>query len=146
MEFNPKCLINIILAFLALILYIIASYRFYTNNNAYKTLLGLAILVDVFTATLASLKITPTTQIPDMVAVPWDSFLFQLHVVFSMLGFTGFIALFIYLLVCKSYNYKKWIRKWQFLILLPIWTIGETIALSNALSKICSGIRLFGSI
>ena len=143
MEFNPKCLINIFLAILALILYIIGSYRFYKNRSAYKLILGLAILVDVATATLASFKITPTTQIPEMKTVPWDSFLFQTHVAFSMIGFLGFILLFIYLLGRRSSGYKNWIRKWQFVALLPIWTIGESIAIGNAISKICYGSRLF---
>lgn len=143
MNFEPKYLINIVLAFLALVFYIIGSYRFYKNKKRFKFFIGLALLTDVITATLASFKITPTTQIPGTIAVPWDSFLFKIHVVLSTIGITGFLFLFIYLLVCKPSNYKFWIRKWQFLVLLPVWTTGEMIALINALFKLFLGVRLF---
>jgi hypothetical protein len=143
MNFDPKFLINIGLAILALVYYFIGSFRFYQNKKGFRFFLGLALLTDVITATLASCKITPTTQIPGTVAVPWDSFLFKIHVVLSTLGITGFLVLFIYLLVCKPSNYKSWIRKWQFLGLLPIWITGEMIALINALFKLFLRVRLF---
>jgi len=143
MNFDPRFLINIVLAFLALVFYFIGSYRFYHNKKRFRFFLGLALLTDVITATLASFKITPTTQIPGTVAVPWDSFLFKLHVILSTIGIAGFLVLFFYLLICKPSNYKSWIRKWQFLGLLPVWIIGEMIALINALFKLFLQIRLF---
>lgn len=143
MCFNPTCLINVLMAFVALVLYFVGSYRFYHKRSGFKMIIGTALLIDVVTATLASLKITPTTQIPGTEAVPWDSILFKLHVILSMIGIIGFLALFIYLLICKSSAYKTWIRKGQFIILLPVWVVGELIALSNALCKICLSVRLF---
>jgi hypothetical protein len=143
MEFDPLCLINIFLAITALMLYVIGSYRFYRGKKRFLLYLGLAIAIDIITATLASLNITPTAEIPGTVAVPWHSILFIIHVVLSTIGFSGFIVLFIYLLIIKESRYKRWIRTWQFLLLLPVWIIGEGIALSNSLLKICCGVRLF---
>ena len=115
----------------------------YKNKKGFRFFLGLALFTDVITATLASFKVTATTQIPGTVAVPWHSLLFNTHVVLSMTGITGFLILYIYLLVVHPANYKRWIRKWQFLALLPLWLIGESIALSNALCKLFFEVRLF---
>ena len=143
MSFNPACLINIFLAFLALFLYILGSYRFYKGKPGFLLLLGLAIGIDIVTALLASLKITPTTQIAGVAVVPWYSLLFTVHVVLSMIGFTGFIIVFLYLLIRKKRQYSEKIRKWQFKLLLPIWVTGESIALLNALSKVFFNFILF---
>lgn len=137
------CFINIGLAFLALVLYIAGSYSLYKDKKGYILLLGLAIGIDIATAILASFKITPTTTIPGVDAIPWYSWLFRLHVTFSTIGFAGFIILFLYLVIRDSRKYSKWILQWQFKLLLPIWLIGEGIALSNALTKICFRLRLF---
>lgn len=143
MQFNPACLINIFLALLALGLYIVGSYRFYKNEKGYLLFLGLAILIDMVTAILASLRITPTSSYFQTAAVPWYSLLFKVHVMLSMIGFLGFIILFIYLLIRKKKQYSDNIRKWQFKILLPVWVIGECIALTNAISKIVFQVRIF---
>jgi hypothetical protein len=143
MAFDPKYLINVFLAFLALCLYIIGSYRFYKNKNGFLAILGLALFIDVLTAILASFKITSTTQIPGTVSVPWHSILFNVHVILSSIGIIGFLLLYIYILIRNPLKYNAWIRKWQFLALLPIWTIGELIALTNALFKIFLSVRLF---
>lgn len=146
MQFNPACLINIFLAFFALFLYIIGSYRFYKNKSAYVLFLGLAIAIDILTAILASLKITPTSQYFESAAVPWYSLLFKVHVTLSMIGFVGFIALFIYLILSKKKSYREGVRIWQFRFLLPIWIIGESIALINAISKMFFQVRIFDMI
>jgi len=146
MDVNPLCLINVFLAILALVLYIIGSYKFYYYRNRYLLYLGMAIGIDILTATLASLGITPTVQLESMVTVPWHSMLFKVHVIFSMIGFCGFIILFLYLIFRRSTKYAVWIRKWQYLALLPIWIIGESIALTNSLMKIFWGTRLFDMI
>jgi hypothetical protein len=143
MPFHPAYLINVGLAVLALYLYIVGSYRFYREKEGFILFLGAAIFIDVMTATLASLKITPTAEIPEMATIPWYSWLFRTHVILSMIGFVGFISLFIYLLYKKGKHYSNTIRIWQFKLLLPIWIIGECIALSNALSKIIFKVRLF---
>lgn len=143
MVHSPLCLINVFLAILALGFYIIGSKRLYSYRNGYLLFLGLAIGIDMLTATLASLRITPTVQLDRMVTVPWDSILFKVHVIFSMVGFGGFILLFLYLIFRKPSKYSALIRKWQFLGLLPVWIIGEGIALTNSLMKILSGTRLF---
>jgi hypothetical protein len=139
----PACLINVLLALLALVLYVIGSYRFYRQKPGYTAILGSAIIIDIATAILASFKITPTMVLPGLATIPWHSWLFRIHVVLSTIGFVGFIALFIYLLIRRPRNYSPWIRRWQFLVLLPIWVIGEGIALSNALTKIFLQLRLF---
>lgn len=146
MHFNPLCLINIFLAAAALLLYAIGSYKFFRDQKNYLFYLGSALAIDILTATLASLRITPTTNLPVAAAVPWYSLLFKVHVILSMIGFVGFIALFLYLLISKPDKYKHWIRKWQFRILLPVWIIGEGIAICNSLAKMIWGTRLFEMI
>ncbi len=143
MDFNPACLINVFLAFLALCLYMVGSYRFFRDRPGYLFYLGLAIAIDILTALFASFRITPTVQLPDVAVVPWYSLLFKVHVLLSMIGFTGFIILFIYLLVKKRKKMSERLRTWQFRVLLPIWVAGEGIALMNSLSKIFFGVRLF---
>src|SRR5210317_263674 len=127
------CLINVFLAIAALVLYIIGSYRFYRNARGYTLILGIAIGIDILTAILASLKITPTMEIAGTARIPYHSILFIIHVCFSMLGIVGFIALFIYLLIRHPSRYSGWVRTWQFSFLLPVWVIGECIALANAI-------------
>lgn len=143
MDFNPACLINVLLALLALFFYIIGSYRFFRNRPYFLAFFALAICIDIATALLASFRITPTTEIPDVAAVPWYSLLFKVHVFLSTAGILGFVLLFVYLLVRNNKGYSERIRSWQFRILLPIWVIGEGIALSNALAKILFHVRLF---
>lgn len=143
MEFNPSCLINVILALLALMLYIVGSYKFYKNSKGFVFYIGFALAIDILTATLASLRITPTVMLPGAISVPWYSLLFKVHVSLSMIGISGFFLLFIYLLSAKTSKYKHWIRKWQFKGLLPIWILGESIALCNSMLKLFRGIRLF---
>ena len=139
----PACLINVGLAVLALILYVLGSYRLYRGKPGFIIILGSAIVIDIATAILASFKITPTMSLPGVATIPWYSWLFRTHVMLSTIGFAGFIALFIYLLVRAPQNYSPWIRRWQFQLLLPVWVIGEGIALSNALTKILFRLRLF---
>jgi hypothetical protein len=143
---SPLCLINEYLALLALGFYIIGSFKFYSYRNGYLFFLGLAIFIDILTATLASLRITPTVQMESMVTIPWHSVLFKVHVIFSMVGFCGFIVLFLYLLFRKPAKYSAMVRKWQYQILLPVWIIGECIALTNSLMKIFWKTRLFDMI
>jgi hypothetical protein len=143
MDFNPACLINIFLAFFALALYIHGSYRFYKNKKGYLLILGLAIVIDAVTAILASLRITPTSHYFESASVPWYSLLFNVHVTLSMIGFTCFILLFLYLVFSKRKSYTDRIRKWQFHLVLPIWVIGESIALSNAIAKLFFRVRIF---
>lgn len=146
MDINPACLINIFLAILALCLYIIGSYRLYKNKKGYLYILAMAIVIDATTALLASLRITPTSQYFESASVPWYSLLFNVHVSLSMIGFICFILLLLYLLFSKQESYKNWIRKWQFMVILPIWVIGESIALSNAISKLFFRLRIFDLI
>ena len=146
MEFQPLCLINCFLAILGLAIYSFGSYRLYRFQKGYMMLLGIAIAIDIFTAVFASLGITPTVKLENSDTVPWESILFKMHVSFSMIGFGGFIILFIYLLFTHSSKISLFIRKWQFLGLLPIWIIGESIALVNSILKITFGIRLFDII
>ena len=146
MEFDPLCLINVFLAVLALFFYILGSYRLYKQERYFLLFIGIAIAVDIATAILASLGVTPTVRLEESVAVPWGSVLFKIHVIFSMIGFVGFILLFAYLAIKRSARDNAFVRKWQYLALLPVWIIGEGIALSNSILKITSGIRLFDII
>ena len=139
----PACLINVALAILALVLYVIGSYRLYRGKPGFVLILGIAIGIDIATAILASFKITPTMALPGVTPIPWHSWLFRTHVLLSTIGFVGFIVLFVYLLLRRQKQYSPWIRRWQFRVLLPIWVIGEGLALSNSLTKIFLHLRLF---
>ncbi len=143
MDFNPACLSNIFLALLALVLYAIGSYRFYRNRRGFTLILGLAIGIDILTAVLASLRVTPTAQLEGMERIPWGSPLFMVHIVLATAGFVGFILLFLYLLFRNRNKYSSWIRVMQFKVLLPVWLIGEGLALANAAMKLFFGLRLF---
>ena len=143
---NPFCLINIILAFLAIALYILGSYRLYKGESKFIMYFSLAIFIDVLTAVMASTKITPTTDIGNMVSVPWYSVLFNIHVLLSCIGIVGFVTLYIYLVTRRDRPCRSWIRKMQFKVLLPIWILGETIALVNAVAKVLFNVRIFDLI
>ena len=82
-------LINIILAIATFYFYIVASGRFYRRQEPFFGYLGAAVILDIVTAFLASLKITPTTVVGPHV-VPWRSFLFLFHISTSTLGMFGF--------------------------------------------------------
>ena len=105
--------------------------------------MALAIIIDAITAILGSFGITPTTQIPGSDFVPWRSILFISHVILATIGFFGFIILLIIVLVKgKDLPYTK-LRSFQYKVLLPMWIVGESIALINSLGKIVFGLRLY---
>jgi hypothetical protein len=132
MELKFHYFINIILAAAALIFYFIGSRRFYLKKRQFLMFLVAAIALDAITAVLASFGVTPTRVIPGSDFAPWKSPLFLAHVILATCGFFGF----------KELLYPR-LRKLQYKILLPMWLIGETIALINALVKIIFGFRLY---
>jgi hypothetical protein len=136
-------LINIVLAIATFYLYVLASGRFYRRNEPFLGYLGAAVFLDVTTAILASFKITPTTTLGGSHVVPWRSVLFLTHITTATLGMFGFIAVFLVLLIKgKDRPYDR-LRKFQYRILLPAWTIGEVIALANSILKIALKIRIY---
>ena len=136
-------LINIILAIIALYYYYKGSKAFYLKKPFFLRYLALAIVIDAITAILGSFGITPTTQIPGSDFVPWRSILFISHVILATIGFFGFIILLIIVLVKgKDLPYTK-LRSFQYKVLLPMWIVGESIALINSLGKIVFGLRLY---
>jgi len=136
-------LINIILAIATFYFYIVASKRIYLRQEPFMGYLGIAVLLDVVTAFLASFKVTPTTVLAGHHAVPWRSALFLLHISTSTLGLFGFIYVFLALLI----KGKDWpsdrFRKFQYRILFPAWAVGEVIALSNSILKMVLRIRIY---
>jgi hypothetical protein len=140
---HPAYLINIALAIGALYLYIIGSRRFYLDKRPFLRYLGLAILIDISTAILASLKITPTTPIANSQPVPWNSILFIAHVIFACIGFFGFIGIYVTLLIKGTRKSYPRLKKFQYVFLLPVWLTGESIALINALAKYFFQVRIF---
>ena len=146
MNIQYACFINIILAGLALYYYYKGSREFYLHQPHFLRYLAIAIILDAITAILGSFGITPTTQIPGSDYVPWQSVLFIAHVILATVGFFGFIILVIVILVKgKDLPYPR-LRNFQYKILLPMWIIGEIIALINSLGKIVLGIRLYDYI
>jgi hypothetical protein len=146
MELKFHYFINIILAAAALIFYFIGSRRFYMKKRQFLTFLAVAVGLDAITAVLASFGVTPTRVIPGSDFAPWRSPLFLAHVILATIGFFGFIALvFVVLIKGKELLYPR-LRKMQYKILLPMWLVGETIALINALVKIIFGFRLYDFI
>jgi len=146
MQIQPAIFINIVLAIIALYYYYKGSRQFYLKEPTFLRYLALAIILDAITAVLGSFGITPTTTIPGSNFVPWRSILFISHVILATVGFFGFIALLIVVLVKgKDLPYPK-LRNFQYKILLPMWILGESIALINSLGKILFGLRLYDYI
>jgi hypothetical protein len=143
MLLEPSKLINIVLALVALSFYIIGSRRFYLDRPGFAQFLILAIFFDGLAAVLASFGITPTTQLPYSDFVPWRSKLFLAHVILASIGFFGFIAIMVTVLARGTHRPYRRMRRWQYRILLPVWLVGEGIALVNSLGKVLFRIRLY---
>jgi hypothetical protein len=136
-------LINILLAVATLYFYVLASRRFYRREEPFLGSLGVAVVLDIATAFLASFKLTPTTTLPGPHRVPWGSLLFLTHMTAATLGMFGFIAVFLILVIKgKDRPYNK-MRVFQYRILLPAWALGEVIALTNSILKIVLKIRIY---
>ncbi len=143
MSLDPANLINIALAFAALSFYAIGSVRFHRDRQPFLRFLGLAILIDAVTAVLASFGITPTTRLPYSDFIPWSSKLFLTHIVLASVGFFGFIFVTLTLLFKGTHRPYPRLRPFQFRVLLPIWLVGEGIALANSLIKVTFRIRVY---
>ena len=143
MTIDPANFINILLAFAALSLYAVGSRRFYLNRKPFLIFLVLAILIDAATALLASFGITPTTKLPYSDFVPWRSDLFLTHIFLASIGFFGFIAVVVILFARGTERPYPRLRVFQYWVLLPIWLVGEGIALANALIKALYRTRLY---
>ena len=136
-------LINIVLAIATLYFYVLATRRFYRREEPFLGYLGVAVVLDIATAFLASFKLTPTTALPGPHRVPWGSILFLSHMMAATLGMFGFIFVFLVLVIKgKDRPYNK-LRVFQYRVLLPAWAIGEVIALSNSILKIVLKIRIY---
>lgn len=143
MSLDPANLINVAMAFGALSLYAVGSRRFFLNRHPFLIILCLAILLDALTAILASFGITPTTQLPYSDFVPWKSKLFLMHVILATIGFFGFIVVTLILLIKGTRRPYPRMRVFQYKVLLPIWLVGEGIALTNSLIKILFRVRIY---
>jgi hypothetical protein len=131
---------------LALSLYAVGSRRFYLNRHPFLIFLILAILIDGLTAVLASFGVTPTTQLPYSDFVPWKSKLFLTHIILASIGFFGFILVVVILLKRGTRCPFLRMRNLQYKLLLPIWLVGEGIALANSLVKVLFQIRIYDYI
>ena len=143
MSIHPPVFINIALAFVALGLYAVGSHRFYHARQPFLVFLVSAVLIDALTAVLASFGITPTTQLPYSDFVPWRSKLFLTHIFLASIGFFGFIAVTATLIIRGTHHAYPRLRVFQYRILLPVWFLGEGIALTNSLFKVLFGFRLY---
>lgn len=70
-------LINIVLAVATFYFYILGSGRFYRRKEPFLGYLGVAVVLDIATALLASFRLTPTTTLPGSHAAPWGAFFFS---------------------------------------------------------------------
>jgi len=136
-------LINIVLAVATFYFYVLASRRFYRRQEPFLGYLGVAVVLDIATAVLASFRLTPTTNLPGSHRAPWGSALFLTHMTTATLGMFGFIFVFLVLVIKgKDRPYDK-LRKFQYRVLLPAWAIGEVIALTNSILKVVLKIRIY---
>lgn len=131
------------MAVIALGLYIVGSHRFFHDRHPFLVFLVSAVLLDALTAVLASFGITPTTQLPYSDFVPWRSKLFLSHILLACIGFFGFIWVTGTLIVRGTQKAYPRMRVFQYKVLLPIWIVGEGIALTNALIKALFRFRLY---
>jgi hypothetical protein len=136
-------LINIVLAIAALVLYVVASRRFYRKREPFLGVLALAVVLDVGTALLASFKLTPTTTLAGPHRVPWTSVLFITHMTAATLGMFGFIIMLVVLLIRGTGHPYTWLRKFQYRVMLPAWILGTAIALTNSVLKIVLKTRIY---
>ncbi len=143
MSVPAAVLINIVLALITLYSYVVSSRRIYRNRKPFLALLGIAVVLDIATAFLASFKLTPTTHLPGSTAVPWGSALFLLHITSATLGMFGFIAVYMIFLVKGPERPFPFLRKFQYRVLLPAWIVGETIALTNSILKMVLNVRIY---
>ena len=143
MSIQPPVLINLVLALIALGLYIVGSHRFYHDRRPFLAFLVAAVAVDGITAVLASFGITPTTQLPYSDFVPWRSKLFLTHISLATIGFFGFIVVMGILIVRGTHHSYPRLRVFQYRFLLPVWIVGEGIALMNAFIKAVFRFRLY---
>jgi hypothetical protein len=136
-------LINIVMAVATLYFYVLASRRFYRREEPFLGYLGIAVVLDIATALLASFRLTPTTTLPGSHGAPWHSILFLLHMSSATLGMFGFIFVFLVLVIKgKGRPYDK-LRIFQYRVLLPAWALGEVIALTNSILKMVLKIRIY---
>jgi hypothetical protein len=136
-------LINIVLAIATFYFYVLAGRRFYRHKEPFLAYLGIAVVLDIATAILASFRLTPTTALPGAHRAPWGSVLFLTHMTTATLGMFGYIFVFLFLLIKgKDRPYPK-LRPFQYRVLLPAWAIGETIALTNSILKVILKIRIY---
>jgi hypothetical protein len=136
-------LINVILALATSYFYVVASKRIYRRQEPFLAYLGIAVILDVVTAFLASFKVTPTTVLAGPHIVPWRSALFLLHISTSSLGMFGFIFVYLVFLIKGKDRPSARLRKFQYRVLLPAWAIGEVIALTNSILKIVLRVRIY---
>ena len=143
MSIHPPVLINLAMAVIALGLYAVGSRRFYHDHPPFLIFLVAAVLLDGLTAVLASFGITPTTQLPYSDFVPWRSRLFLTHIFLASIGFFGFIGVTLTLAIRGTHHEYPKLRTFQYKVLLPVWLVGEGIALTNALIKALFRFRLY---
>jgi len=136
-------LINIILAIATFYFYVLASKRIYLRQEPFMGYLGVAVILDIVTAFLASFKVTPTTVLAGPRVIPWRSALFLLHISTSTIGMFGFIYVYLALLIKGKERFSDGFRKFQYRVLLPAWAVGEVIALSNSILKMVLRIRIY---
>ncbi len=136
-------LINIVMAVATLYFYVLASRRFYRREEPFLGYLGIAVVLDIATALLASFRLTPTTTLPGSHGAPWRSILFLLHMSSATLGMFGFIFVYLVLVIKgKDRPYDR-LRTFQYRVLLPAWALGEVIALTNSILKMVLKIRIY---
>jgi len=136
-------LINVVMAVATFYFYVLASRRFYRREEPFLGYLGIAVILDIATALLASFRLTPTTNLPGSHGAPWHSILFLVHITSATLGMFGFIYVYLVLVVKgKDRPYDK-LRTFQYRVLLPAWALGEVIALTNSILKMVLKIRIY---
>lgn len=139
-----KHLFIIGLQIIAFIPYITGSYRFYKGRDNFLGWIGLGIGLDIIMTILPFLYQFPRME--ESQGAPWSSILFVIHIASAGIGMFGFMAIFIYLLIKGVKKEYRWLRKFQYLILLRLWIFGVSIALINFLIKVIFDTRLYDYI
>lgn len=131
----------IALQVIAFFFYVIASRRFYQKKEGFMPWLFMGITLDIVMTLIPFLVELPRMS-PEQSA-PWSSLLFILHIFSAGAGMLGFIFMFVYLLI-KGVQYEyKFLRKFQYKILLKLWIIGVSIALINFIIKVVFHFRIY---
>lgn len=125
----------------AFVPYFIGSKRFYKREDNFMRWLAIGIILDLIMTFTPFLVKLPRMQ--ENQGAPWSSILFIAHITCAGIGMFGFIIMFLYLAYRGPNRRYPRLRKFQYVVLFPLWAIGVMIALTNFATKVAFNMRIY---